>query len=170
MGIQAKYCRTNFDQMRLRRVAIGRVYLSETGQRTLLKATIHHPRKQLIVMASEPNDEQALAGAYWLLIKLYEDKKLRFGVIDSQRNMYYRKGEVPRVILIHNILANATGERLERIRDTLLRYPLSVRIVVLCGVRDPYVFCVQNIGLVPHFCVRFDQQNHEDYALMSLSD
>lgn len=162
LGIQAAYCRTDFETMSLKRVLIGQIFLSAIGQRTLMKATWVHPQHQLIVMTAEPTDTAAMMGAYWMLIKLYETRGLRFEIINAEEGQKYIPGKIPRVIMVHNILPRASDERVERVRDILLRFHLSVRIVVLCNVANPYLFCVQRLGLVPHFCVRFRELPDDD--------
>jgi hypothetical protein len=131
-----------------------------------VKNTWVHPFRQLVVMSSAITDEQALAAAYWLVIRIieaHENKNYAFSVVDAQEDVYFNERKIPRVIMIHNVLDKASNNRIEHVRDLLLRYDFSVRILVLTNVVDPYMFCAQRIGIIPHYCVLFSEQTVDNW-------
>ena len=116
-------------------------------QRQMLLQIIKDPRGQLVVLGASPTDEGALAAASSTLIQARrEDYVVR--VVDAA----YTRERLPRettVYAIHNILNDASNERVEAVRDLLLRWRRPARIVVVAGCRDPYAFCVNRLCLKP---------------------
>jgi len=118
-------------------------------QRAMLKQIIQEPRGQLVVLASEPTDEGALAAASSTLIQARSE-----GYTVQVVNAAYTHKRMPRntaAYMVHNVTEHATDQKVEAVRDLLTRWRQPARIVVVGRCDDPYSFCVGRLCLKPDF-------------------
>jgi hypothetical protein len=125
-------------------------------QKVFIKDIVTAPIHQIMAITSQPTDEQALAVAYWIAMRTHETRRrISFAAIDAaepKRLVGVRNGRYyPRIVIIHNIMNDATEERCETVRSIMKKYYLSIRLVVLCAVPDPYTFTAQKIGITPNY-------------------
>jgi len=116
-------------------------------QRQQLRQIIMEPRGQLVVLGSWPTDEGALAAAASTLVQTRQEG-YTVRVVDAA----YTRERMPQntaAYLVHNILDHASDERVEAVRDLMLRWRRPARIIVVGGCRDPYAFCTTRLCLKP---------------------
>ncbi len=159
-GIPRRFWRLKDHELRFGNLKIMKENLSAAVQRQHLQAAIVEPARQLIVLGSVPSDEAALAAAFWVLHTVVSRS-----VVDPRRYASYRTAVVdaqnaklreqdrdhPRFLLFHNILDRCSDARAERVRDWLVTFRNSVRLVVVAS-NNPYTFCTQRLGLMPSGC------------------
>ena len=153
-GIPHEYWYQSFKSLPFTMVTCGRDKLNATAQRGGLKALCSDPRDQCVVMASTP-EEPALAAACCVLLDLVSHQiscELLSADYPKLPKRYTENEKVPRVIVLHNLLAHATNDRLQRVRDMMWRHRYTARVVVVTGTNNPYEFCTARLGMRPTLC------------------
>lgn len=153
-GIPARFWQVKPDDLLLRpcRQEAGSKTISASSavQKTALRQCVSDPRGQLICIGSTPTDEGALMVASSVAMGLlHHNVHPRF--LDTQ---YVRK-RIPKpvsAVVFYNLLHHASDDRTEAVRDRLLSFAYTVRIVCVAGCADPYEFCTTRLGLYPEFC------------------
>lgn len=106
----------------------------------------------------------ALYLAYGLMVRYGELHNATTAVVNVGEELPFFR-DYPQFVLIHNILDKATPERLERVRDTVLRFSIAFRIIVLAGVADPEKWVATKLGVYPDLVVRVaDMTKHDMVA------
>lgn len=130
---------------------------SGTVQRWQLKQIWLEPQYQLACIGSAgPQDaandfiDHAMRAAYFVLMRLLEEFAIKVQVIDAA----YEKPKLKKRVgaaLIHNITPRSSTDKLERVRDLVLRSPLRYkpRIIVVTNSVNPEQFCKNKLGFIP---------------------
>ena len=153
-GIPHEYWYQNFKSLPFRSVAFGREKLTPANQRSGLRALASDPRDQLAIISSTP-EEPALAAACCVYMSMLlgsipcclvsaDYPKLPKRFAEDSQNL--------RAIVIHNLLAHATPERMQKVRDLLWRHRYTARVVVVTSTQDPYEFSTAQLGMRPTLC------------------
>jgi len=157
-GIRKQFWKPELSSVKFHTTELGPNSISAIAQRQWVKALIKEtPRKKpLIIISSGPTDNGGLYLAYYIALKLVDiqkelkkstEKTIKLYTIDAAEGIKYNK-EYPYCIIIHNTVGN-TKERLQTVRDLLLRFQYAIRIVVPVAERNPYHWCVNRIGRYP---------------------
>ena len=88
-----------------------------------------HP---LIIAYSEPTDFGALTFAYSILTT-YQTAHLPVASIDLQYGSNQDLRIYPRVVVFHNVSISSTPQRIETLRDLVLRFRYAIRVVAIGG-------------------------------------
>lgn len=151
VGIPARFWDTLLRDLKFRRCGFAvqkkAPKITPQQQRQILRQIILEPHGQLVVLGSSPTDEGALAAASSTLVQARREGYV-VRVIDAA----YARERLPRetnVYVVHNILNHSSDERVEAVRDLLLRWRRPARIVVVAGCPDPYAFCTNRLCLKP---------------------
>jgi len=121
--------------------------ITPAQQRQILRQIIMEPRGQLVVLGSGPTDEGGLAAASSTLVQARRE-----GYVVRVVDAAYTRERLPRettLYAVHNIVNHASNERVEAVRDLLLRWRRPARIVVVAGCKNPYAFCINRLCLKP---------------------
>ncbi len=130
-----------------KKLTTARCTIPPHQQRQQLKQLIKEPSGQLVVLGSWPTDEGALAASSSALVQCRQE-----GYTVRFVNARYTREKLPgntAAYCVHNILQDCTSERLEAVRDLLLRWRRPARIVVVAGCQDPLTFCMNRLCLKP---------------------
>lgn len=134
--------------------------LSSTQQRSGLLALCSDPRNQLAIIASTP-EEPAMSAACCCLMMMLTNA-MACGLVSADNPVlpkrYVEDARSLRALMVHNFLAHATPDRVQKVRDLMWRHRYVARVVVVTGTNDPYGFCVSKIGMRPTLvCLLKDQ-------------
>lgn len=133
--------------------------VSPAEQRFWFKSLIKQQNRQKCIIASATEDAGlALATAvavnfgYEIKNQEYQGPQ-RIISVDAQYLPAKREPhQEVAIVLVHNVLANAPAERIMKVRDILVRYPKSVRMVVVLGTKDPWGWSMNNLVIRPDIC------------------
>jgi hypothetical protein len=111
-------------------------------------AITKNPRRgKVYVATSDPTDEGALSFSCWLL-RNYKEMQFRVAFVDAAEP-FFREGKGAQLLVVHNILEEATPKRLEEVRDILLKNRNATRVIALAGPKRPRDWCVRKLRLSP---------------------
>jgi hypothetical protein len=154
-GVPADYWHTDLKQLKFRQIAIGKTKVTPAQQRSGLKQLCVDPGGQLVVLASLV-EEAALRIACFCLAEM-QKAKLPFCLTTADQLWRIDKQDKEdakrmRCIMIHNLMAEATGPRLQSVRDTLYHQRFRARLLVVAGTKDPFGFVTTRLHLRPDLC------------------
>lgn len=118
-------------------------------QRWHLKWLVRNPNRQLCCFGTLGQDQPGVA----LAIAVVNAMAMRVAMLDAQY-LPVSVEHYPRAIVIHNVMHDASAQRIEQVRDACLRFSGAVRILVVAGTRDPAGWCLNKIRLTPMVCCR----------------
>lgn len=151
VGIPARFWDTLLKDLSFKQCGFGiqgkKAKTPPHQQRQQLRQLIKEPAGQLVVLGASPTDEGALAAASSTLVQARQE-----GYTVRVVNARYTREKLPSntaLYCVHNVLDDCTSERLEAVRDLLLRWQTPGRIVVVAGCQDPYAFCTTRLCLKP---------------------
>jgi hypothetical protein len=111
-------------------------------------AITRNPRLgKLYIATSDPTDEGSLAFSCWLL-RNYKEMKYRVAFVDAA-DVFFPDDRKPQLVVIHNVIEDASPSRLEVIRDVLVNHRMATRIVAVAGPKRPRDWCVRKLRLNP---------------------
>jgi len=133
--------------------------VSVAEQRFWCKTLLKQPRNQKCFIGSV-GESAGLALATVLAHDMGFNKKkqqydqtYRILSVDAQHLPIKREsGPGPGIIIVHNVLDKSPAERIMHVRDLLLRFPKTIRLVVIDGTRDPWGWTMNNLVLRPDIC------------------
>jgi len=150
-GIPARYWDTILKQLKFRSCGFGTQKkgpkVTAAQQRQALRQVIVEPMRQLVVLGSFPTDEGALAAASSVLCQAAGE-----GAFVQMIDAAYARERLPKetnIYAVHNLMNHSSNERVEQVRDLLLRWRRPAKLVVVAGCKDPYSFCVNRLCLRP---------------------
>ena len=167
LGVPRLFWNPQFSKLKFRPVKLGAKQLSATGQLQWVEWLLKEPPRTppLVVISSSPTDNGAQLLAYYIALTqclpVNKFNKTRDQTDDrppQPRNLAVVNAALgvptgpkphPHILIIHNLLKEATDERIQVVRDLLYWYPYSCRIVVLAGEPDPYRWAVQRLRRYP---------------------
>ncbi len=138
-----------FEQLGFYKTTFEGMAFTPAQQRNWIKYLVKNVERKgaLVVLSSEPTDTGALIAGFHLL-KSWFEQQMPVAVLntatDSKRFERY-----PSMILIHNVLDNATPERIQTARDLCLRFKHALKLVVVAGAKNPERWAVSNLRLHP---------------------
>lgn len=112
-----------------------------------LRWLVQRPGRQLCCFGTPGQDQPGIA----LAVAVVNAMSLQVAMLDAQ-HLPTSVEHYPRAIVIHNILHDASVQRVEQVRDVCLRFSQAVRILVVAGTRDPAAWCLNRIRLAPMVC------------------
>lgn len=133
-----------------------------SAQRQMLRTIWETPRKQIVCIAQKKSSSQgetedyarsiepAISVGMFALRKIVSEHRRPVQIIQAGfKNDAEKK---PRAVLIHNVLGDATSERIEKVRDELFRFSYCPRLVVVSACDTPEDFCRNRLGIFPTSC------------------
>lgn len=149
-GFPKSLWRPTLKNVRFNSVLYAKSDVSATAQRQWIQHIVLDPprRPPFIVISSSPTDCGALYLAHFILSRrMLEGKNVV--KLDAGRGLPPQFGFFPHVVLIHNVLHNATPDRIQTVRDLLSANEKSLRIVVVANEDNPYKWCVTKLSKYP---------------------
>lgn len=131
--------------------------VSGVVQRNTFKGLCNETRRNhpLVVCFSGPTDNGALVVGYSLLDS-YAETNYATKCRDMSHPFVFLK-KYPKLFLFHNILVNATMERIQDTRDMLLKFRYAFRVVVITGKpKVPSKWFQETFGVRPTYCFMAD--------------
>jgi hypothetical protein len=158
LGVPKLFWEPQLKDLKFKPVKLGAKQLSVTGQLQWLEWLLKEPARNppIVVASSSPTDNGALMLAYYLALtqclpqKREKNTKPRnLAVVNAALGLPSGPKPHPHTMIIHNLLKEATDERVQVARDLLYWFPYSCRIVVLAGEPDPYRWSLQRLRRHP---------------------
>lgn len=131
-------------------------------QKQALRQVWKAPRQQIICIANKPGSkrgkeegysssvEPAILAGMFALRRTIDEHRRAVQII--QAGLENDAIKSPKVVLIHNVLGDATRERIQEVRDLLFRYKYCPRILVVSVCDHPEDFCRNRLGIYPTSC------------------
>ena len=162
-GVPVHFWNTDLKRVKFRGSTFRGRKLSATATRSYLEADLREPprRQPIVVVASQPTDTGALYLAYGVMVQYGNIHSVPTAIINAAEDVPHFQ-DYPPFVLVHNILDKATAERVEKVRDVLLRFPVAFRVVVLAGVADPEKWLKSRVGIYPDLVVRVGDMTKKD--------
>jgi hypothetical protein len=150
IGVSKVFWKPDFAKLRFKSTQVGAEKLSPEAQRQWVRMLLKDPprRPPLVVVTSAPTDNGALYLGHFMLQYTLRNGR-NAAVLDMADGQPPRFDSYPHTVLLHNILHNATTERIQLVRDVLSRYQFAFRIVVVLAEDNPYRWCVTKLGKYP---------------------
>jgi hypothetical protein len=158
LGVPRLFWNPQLSSCKFKSVKLGSKQLSVTGQLQWVEWLLKEPARNppIVVVTSSPTDNGAQMLAYYLALtqclpatKGKERHHRNMAVVNTALGIPPGPQAHPHTLVIHNILKEATDERIQVVRDLLYWFPFSFRIVVLAGETDPYRWSVQRLRRQP---------------------
>jgi hypothetical protein len=143
-GVPRAFWHTQIKDVSLAVCAFQRRQLSPREQRWHLQCLARDPRRQLCCLAAPREEDSGLA----LAIAVANAMQTHVALVDAQY-LPVSLEHFPGALVLCNILATATDDRLQAVRDACLRFRGAVRILVVTGTKDPAGWCYNKIRLSP---------------------
>jgi len=149
-GVPPEFWNPEYKNVSFKPVSLGSTKISPTAQKQFIRAYLKHPprNRPFITITSGPTDNGALYLGYLLLIRYAKDSHT-VAALDAAQPIQFME-QFPELILIHNILGKATQERVEVVRDILVKFRSSFKVLVVADTDNPYQWTTKNIGVYPH--------------------
>ncbi len=154
IGIPRRYWHLELDNFKFRQIEFRGQPFSSAAQRHLVKwlcteAEWHWGR--LIVIASDPTDNDAMALGSFILQKLLE-KGCPVGFDDiAYTPKWY--DPYPRFLLLHNIFRRISDDHVGVVQKTVNRFGGCTKLLLVGGVTDPWKFSTKQIGYIPNYVI-----------------
>lgn len=158
LGVPRLFWNPQLSSLKFKPAKLGSKQLSVTGQLQWVEWLLKEPARNppIVVVSSGPTDNGAQMLAYYLALtqclpatKGKERKRRNMAVVNTALGVPPGLKVHPHTLVIHNILKEATDERIQVVRDLLYWYPFSFRIIVLAGEADPYRWAVHRLRRQP---------------------
>lgn len=150
LGVPAKYWQAVKSDIRFRATMAHGESVSTLAQRQWMMKIAMDPRQDhsCIFIGSSPTDEGGLYMAFTLLRRIVA-KGYTAGVINLGNKEVPYFEEYPHLLVFYNLKHDASPERCERLRDLLIRFRYSSRLVTVAGCKDPFRFALDRVNIYP---------------------
>jgi hypothetical protein len=143
-GVPRAFWHTKVKDVSLTTCMFQRRQVSPKEQQWHLRCLAKDPRRQLCCLAAPKEEDPGLA----LAIALANAMHIQVALVDAQY-LPVSLEHFPGALVLYNILATATDDRFQAVRDACLRFRGAVRILVATGTKDPSGWCYNKIRLSP---------------------
>lgn len=149
IGVPPQFWNPDARLIKFKPVTVGKTKISPTAQRQFIRAYVKHPprNRPFVTITSGPTDTGALYLGYFLLTR-FAKMSHTVAMLDTAQPIQFME-RFPEMVLIYNVLGYGTQERIQTVRDTLLRFRSSFKILVVVGVDNPYQWTTDSVGIYP---------------------
>jgi len=152
-NIPPQYWGASFSSVRFSAIKHGRSIITVAKQRTDARSIATAHKRGVSIIASKRTDTAALLLSSAIVQERVRQTGNSFLWLDSQNLHAWKKA--PSLVIIYNIIDNATTERLQAIRDAIFRFRYSMCILAVSGCPNPVKFSTQKLcmSVDMHFLV-----------------
>jgi hypothetical protein len=162
-GVPVQFWHPRIERVKFKGGTFRGTKLSATGAKTWWVGTIKEPprRRPFFVVSSNPTDSGALYLAHCTAKSFIETHGGRSAIVHvGAGNTFFP--EYPKVVVIQNVLERISAERAELARDAVMRFPGTLRVLVLAGVTKPEQWVASKLGLYADFAINVGDMTKKD--------